>query len=117
MSSSNQALSVIIAGLVAALISSPAFAGNIRSKTIDAIQTYESYAVVSYSEPSGSKQNCRGSKATYQVVVDWSKSDKAKVMYSALIAAHSMRKTVGFGTRGCHKYGGGTPLTYRVDMN
>lgn len=102
--------------LIGLVVSWPALAANVSDVTITRILTYETYAVLDYVPASATKLGCTGTKANSRVIIDWAQSKNNKVKYSAALSAYLMGRSVGFGTKGCHKHGVSTPKAYRVEM-
>jgi hypothetical protein len=87
-------------------------------RTITGISTYASYAVVKFSPGYTNNLGCTASVKNTAVVIDWTANANLKAMYVSALAAYTNGQTMGAGIDGCSpKYGGGTPIAYRIDVN
>lgn len=87
-------------------------------KTVYRIHTYDGYAVLRFSPATTSTEGCGGGAlADTTVVIDWSTSAGYKLHYAAVLAAQVNGKLMGFAVNGCHPWGGGVPIVYRIDID
>ncbi len=81
-------------------------------RKVTSISVYEEMAFVRFYPAFANSQGCpNGGNVT--VTIDMA-NEKGKEMYSAVLAAATAGKTIGFGINGCN---GDRPKAYRIDVN
>jgi hypothetical protein len=107
--------------LIASVASSAALAATEQipaDRTITQVRTYSWGAAIHFTPAFTNGQGCAGAVANSTVFIDYNTDANMKSLYAAALAAYLAGKRVGFGIDGCQtNYGGGTPKTYRIDVN
>ena len=112
------AIALAIASTLTAASSNAAAAETLTNMTITSVKTYDTYAWITYTGPATTL--CAGS-ATYPnvVIIDWSTVANRKAVYTSLVAAYLVGKTVTMSASSCFDFGPGTaqlPAEYSVTM-